>query len=90
MREVRKKCPTDAQYPGYLEEPPAGVSAADLEKYRKQHELVKQILSVFERPAYSDDKEGKEVAKLVGEMQDLGGPPNEIMGDLPDGFVSLS
>jgi hypothetical protein len=24
----------------------------------------------------------------VGEMQDLGGPPSEIMGDLPEGFVS--
>lgn len=25
----------------------------------------------------------------MGEMQDLGGPPSEIMGDLPEGFVSV-
>jgi peroxin-19 len=23
-------------------------------------------------------------------MQDLGGPPNEIMGELPEGFVSVT
>lgn len=64
------------------------MKADDLEKYRQQHKLVQQILAVFKRPNYSDDVDGKEVARLVGEMQDLGGPPNEIMGDLPEGFVS--
>ncbi|CAK9780807.1 Pex19-domain-containing protein [Cutaneotrichosporon oleaginosum] len=75
-----------AKYPAYLEKPPSGVSASDLDKYRKQHGLVKRILDVFQRPGYTDERDGKEVAKLVGEMQDLGGPPNEIMGDLPEGF----
>jgi hypothetical protein len=28
------------------------------------------------------------VARLVGEMQDLGGPPKEVMGDMPEGLVS--
>lgn len=60
-----------------------------MEKYRKQHKLVQQILETFKRPGYTDEVDGKEVAKLVGEMQDLGGPPNEIMGELPDGFVSF-
>lgn len=49
---------------------------------------MQQILVVFKRTNYSDDTDGKEVARLVGEMQDLGGPPNEIMGELPEGFVS--
>jgi len=48
---------------------------------------VQQILDTFRRPGYSDQKDGKEVAKRVGEMQDLGGPPKEIMGELPEGFV---
>lgn len=72
-----------------MEKSPAGVTEADLEKYRKQHKLVQQILETFKRPGYTDEVDGKEVAKLVGEMQDLGGPPNEIMGELPDGFVSF-
>jgi peroxin-19 len=76
------------QYPAYLEKPPAGTKDADLNKYRQQHVLVTQILAVFKRPNYSDEVDGKIVAKLVGEMQDLGGPPNEIMGELPEGFVS--
>ncbi|GMK53955.1 hypothetical protein CspeluHIS016_0105410 [Cutaneotrichosporon spelunceum] len=75
-----------SKYPAYLEKPPAGITPTDVDKYRKQHELVKEILVVFKRPAYTDDKDGKEVARLVGEMQDLGGPPNEIMGDLPEGM----
>lgn len=49
---------------------------------------MKQILAVFKKPDYSDEEDGKEVGRLVGEMQDLGGPPQEIMGDLPEGFVS--
>lgn len=75
-----------SQYPEYLANPPKDVSAADLEKYKKQHDLVKQICDVFKRPNYEDSTDGKEVARLVGEMQDLGGPPNEIMGELPEGF----
>jgi peroxin-19 len=50
--------------------------------------IVNAILDTFRRPGYTDEKDGKEVAKLVGEMQDLGGPPQAIMGDLPEGFVS--
>ena len=76
------------QYPTYLASPPSDVSPADLEKYKQQHALVKQILSVFRKPSYSDAEDGKEVARLVGEMQDLGGPPKEIMGDMPECFVS--
>ena len=60
-----------------------------MEKYRKQSVLVNQIVSTFKKPDYSDEKDGKEVARLVSEMQDLGGPPKEILGDLPEGFVSV-
>lgn len=58
-----------------------------MEKYRQQYAIVQKIVDTFRKPGYSDDKDGKEIAKLVGEMQDLGGPPQEIMGDLPEGFV---
>lgn len=60
-----------------------------LAKYREQSTVVRKILDTFEKKDYSDEKDGKEVARLVGEMQDLGGPPKQIMGDLPEGFVRL-
>lgn len=78
----------DFQYPAYLESPPAGTNPDDLEKYKQQYKIVSSILETFRKPGYTDEKDGKEVARLVGEMQDLGGPPQEIMGDLPEGFVS--
>lgn len=43
---------------------------------------------MFKKPGYTDEKDGKDIARLVSEMQDLGGPPKEVMGDLPEGFVS--
>jgi peroxin-19 len=46
-------------------------------------------VDTFRKPGYSDDKDGKEIVRMVGEMQELGGPPTEIMGELPEGFVSL-
>jgi peroxin-19 len=77
-----------SNYPGYLANPPKGIAKDDLEKYKKQYGLVKQIVATFRKDGYSDENDGKEVARLVGEMQDLGGPPKEVMGDLPEGFVS--
>jgi len=76
------------QYPEYLASPPKNLPAADLEKYRTQYNLVQKIVDTFRKPGYSDDKDGKEIGRLVGEMQELGGPPTEIMGELPEGFVS--
>ncbi|WVQ96643.1 hypothetical protein IAU59_003748 [Kwoniella sp. CBS 9459] len=75
-----------SKYPPYLASPPSGTPPADLEKYKAQHVLVQRILTVFAKPDYSDEKEGKEIAGLVSEMQDLGGPPKEVMGDMPEGF----
>ncbi|GFZ45166.1 hypothetical protein JCM24511_02892 [Saitozyma sp. JCM 24511] len=75
-----------SKYPGYLASPPSTVPPADLDKYKRQYTIVQQILETFRKPSYSDEKDGKEIARLVGEMQDLGGPPSEIMGDLPEGF----
>ncbi|OCF33526.1 hypothetical protein I316_04948 [Kwoniella heveanensis BCC8398] len=77
-----------SKYPPYLASPPPGTPAADLDKYKAQYVLVQRILSVFAKPNYSDERDGKEIAGLVSEMQDLGGPPKEVMGDMPEGFVS--
>ncbi|WWC96054.1 hypothetical protein V866_002921 [Kwoniella sp. B9012] len=75
-----------SKYPTYLSSPPEGTTQEDLIKYGKQNEIVQKIVGTFKKPNYSDEKDGKEIAGLVSEMQDLGGPPKEIMGDLPEGF----
>ncbi|WVQ83079.1 hypothetical protein IAT38_005217 [Cryptococcus sp. DSM 104549] len=74
------------KYPAYLSSPPEGTSKEDLDKYKRQSVMVTQIVETFRKPTYSDEKDGKDIARLVSEMQDLGGPPKEIMGDLPEGF----
>ncbi|WVR06375.1 hypothetical protein IAU60_003406 [Kwoniella sp. DSM 27419] len=77
------------KYPPYLASPPSGTSEADLQKYRSQYEIVQKILAIFRKPSFSDEADGKEIAALVSDMQDLGGPPKEIMGDLPEGLGAL-
>jgi len=82
------------KFPAYLASPPSTVTTADLERYKSQQIIVNKILAVFEEPGYRDDSEGGEadgehshkVMQLMGEMQALGSPPSEIMGDLPPGL----
>lgn len=62
------------------------MSPASLEKYKQQHEIVKSIVALFRKSDFSDERDGKEVARLVGEMQDLGGPPEQVLGEMPEGF----
>lgn len=62
------------------------MSPASLEKYKQQHIIVDCIVALFRKPDFSDERDGKEVARLVGEMQDLGGPPEEVLGEMPEGF----
>ncbi|OWZ44538.1 peroxin-19 [Cryptococcus neoformans var. grubii Br795] len=74
------------KYPAYLKSPPPDTSPEDIAKYHQQYTLVTQIVETFKKPGYTDEKDGKDIARLVSEMQDLGGPPKEVMGDLPEGF----
>ncbi|WWC88731.1 uncharacterized protein L201_003644 [Kwoniella dendrophila CBS 6074] len=75
-----------SKYPPYLSSPPSGISNEDLSKYQKQNQIVQKIVTIFRKSNYSDEKDGKEISELVSQMQDLGGPPKEILGDLPEGF----
>ncbi|QRW07151.1 peroxisome biogenesis protein 19-1 [Ceratobasidium sp. AG-Ba] len=77
----------DAKFPPYFDEHP-NLSEEDKKKYKAQHELVKKIIAVFEQPNYSDDNPemSKQVLEFMNEMQELGSPPNEILGEMPPGF----
>ncbi|KAG8737044.1 Peroxisome chaperone and import receptor [Ceratobasidium sp. 414] len=77
----------DAKFPGYFDEHPE-LSEKDKTKFKSQQALVKKIVAVFEQPNYSDDnlEMSKEILELMNQMQELGSPPAEILGDMPPGF----
>lgn len=79
----------DEKFPGYFKENESKLSKEDLEKYKRQQTLISQTVKVLESPDYSDSNPEKagEVMKLMTEMQTLGSPPQEIMGELPPGFA---
>ncbi|KAG8678097.1 Peroxisome chaperone and import receptor [Ceratobasidium sp. 394] len=77
----------DTKFPGYFDEHPE-LSEEDKKKFKAQQALVKRIIAVFEQPNYSDDnmEMSKEVLELMNQMQELGSPPTEILGEMPPGF----
>ncbi|KAG9120939.1 Peroxisome chaperone and import receptor, partial [Ceratobasidium sp. 392] len=77
----------DAKFPAYFDEHPE-LSEEDKKRFKSQQVLVKKIIAVFEKPDYSDDNPemGKEVLELMNQMQELGSPPAEILGEMPPGF----
>jgi len=92
------------KFPGYLEKPPAPLSAEDRQKYEKQNECVTKIIAIFDKKDYDDEKDNKQIVDLMSEvrdstciehvltsqMQSYGTPPAEIMGPLPPGFDPAS
>ncbi|CED83481.1 40 kDa farnesylated protein associated with peroxisomes [Phaffia rhodozyma] len=79
----------NSKYPAYLSSPEASkISPEQLHVYESQAGLVSEIIKLFERPGFSDEDESTraEVRELMGKMQDLGSPPKEVMGDMPEGL----
>jgi len=76
------------KFPSYLASNADKLSASDLARYEAQHACASKIIAVFEEPGYRDDdpKMTAEIVALMGQMQEHGAPPAEIMGDLPPGL----
>ncbi|KIK76007.1 hypothetical protein PAXRUDRAFT_835492, partial [Paxillus rubicundulus Ve08.2h10] len=76
------------KFPGYLTEHSGDTSPEDKKRFDAQILCIKQLLDVFEARDYRDeDAEAREkIMELMGELQDYGSPPEEIMGPLPPGF----
>ncbi|CAG8881298.1 unnamed protein product [Penicillium salamii] len=81
----------DVKFGPWLEKNKSGGSlpAEDLDRYQKQAQIVKQIVTKFEERSYSDDdpKCREYVWERMQEMQAAGSPPEELvsnplMGDL--------
>ncbi|KAG7531946.1 hypothetical protein FFLO_04014 [Filobasidium floriforme] len=78
------------KYPPYLNAQRSNptIPPTQLSNYETQSQIISQILELFRRPGYSDDDEEKrkEVYDLMCRMQEMGSPPEEVMGEMPEGL----
>jgi len=82
------------KYPEWMSENQSKVNQDSMEKYRKQHKLMKKICKEFEEEKETDTDSTKSrrfdhILDLMQQMQELGQPPPELMthlagGDLPE------
>lgn len=80
-----------AKYPAYLAENESKLEASELETYRKQYELMTNICVVFEEEEMEDTPEVKnqrfeKLMDLMQQMQELGQPPKDIVGEMAPGL----
>lgn len=77
------------QYPGWLEENKDSLSEEELTKYVRQLDLMKQVVGEFDSES-SDDLESvkmerfQRILQVMQKMQELGSPPKDLVGDVPD------
>ena len=62
-----------SQFPGYLKEHNASLSAEDKTRYEAQFKIVGEIVTIFEGPGYSEDDpdSGLRVVELMQEVRSL-------------------
>lgn len=75
----------DDKFPDWLEKNKEKTSKEDLQRYREQQVLVKEIVAKFEEAAYSDEnaKDREYIVDRMQKMQAAGSPPPDLVGDMP-------
>ncbi|KAF9223029.1 hypothetical protein BS17DRAFT_706825 [Gyrodon lividus] len=88
LYEPLKELYDKASFPGYLTEHSGAISPEDSKRFDAQIICIKQLLDVFEAKDFRDEdgKARDKIVELMGELQNYGSPPDEIMGPLPPGF----
>lgn len=76
----------NTKFPPYLKENGDKLDKETRENYHKQYELTNEILAIFDAPTYTDDDKAKreQVNALLELLQELGQPPQELVGDMKD------
>ena len=75
------------EYPQWLEENWESVSGEDLERYNNQLDKVTEICELFESEAINKEMNNKEkVFELLGQLQELGHPPDSLMKHIQDKY----
>ncbi|KAI5197786.1 Pex19-domain-containing protein [Aureobasidium subglaciale] len=71
-------------FPEWLEKNKASTSKEDLDRYKTQQTVVKDIVDRFEKKGYSDDnKEDSDyIVDKMQQMQAAGAPPPGLVGDM--------
>ncbi|XP_050358615.1 peroxisomal biogenesis factor 19 [Nymphalis io] len=84
------------KYPAWLAENKGKVEQSEYERFEKQQSLMQKVCAALEPEQESDPEEVKmkrfeTVLKLMQQIQDLGQPPTELVGDIsvpPEGFMA--
>lgn len=81
MKELFEK------YPEWLRKNEGKESQEDMDRYRKQFRIVKEIVTKFDEPGYRDEDESQReyIIERMQMMQTAGAPPTELMGDMNPG-----
>ncbi|GLV36650.1 Peroxin 19 [Carabus blaptoides fortunei] len=79
------------KFPGWLDENKSKLDAAELERYTKQKDLMNEVCTELEAEQESDSDAMKrerfdKVLNLMQNMQNLGHPPAELVGDTGPGL----
>jgi len=79
MKELHDK------FPEWLEKNREKTAKEDLERYEQQQVLVKEMVTKFEEPKYSDSNptDREYIVDRMQKMQAAGSPPPDLVGDMP-------
>jgi len=77
----------NVQYPGWLQSHREDISREEYSRYERQHELMLNIVQEFEAEQSTDSDDVKRqrferVLDIMQQMQSLGHPPKELIGEL--------
>jgi len=80
-----------AQYPAWLSANKGKVDDESYRKYERQFHMMTDILTEFDSERESDGEGVKtrrfeKILDIMQQMQELGHPPKEIVGDIPSGL----
>ncbi|CAK7270565.1 Peroxisome chaperone and import receptor [Sporothrix epigloea] len=82
----------DDKFPAWMEANRSKTSAEDLKRYEGQQVIVREIVTRFELPSYSDtNPEHREyIVDRMQKMQAAGSPPPDLVGDMPSAQEALA
>lgn len=86
MKELNDK------FPAWMEANRATTSADDLKRYDEQQVIVREIVTRFEQPSYTDTtpEDREYIVDRMQKMQAAGSPPPDLVGDMPSAQEALS
>ncbi|KAJ3056635.1 hypothetical protein HK097_005559 [Rhizophlyctis rosea] len=78
-----------AKYPEWMVANASKVPAEEMEKYRRQHDIIKEIVAIYDACPETETtaEDSQRVAELMRKMQECGNPPEEILQELAPGMA---